>query len=81
MALRSGTRWSRDDIVAALRAEQDRGPAVTAEWELRELAQDVALVTYLIHGSTQDSRHSSIWTSVDGAPRMLFHQGTFVTAG
>ncbi|MEI3867314.1 nuclear transport factor 2 family protein [Microbacterium sp. CCNWLW134] len=76
---RSGTRWSRDDIVAALEVEGERERAVTDEWELLDLGADIALVAYVIRGPVQDSRHSSIWTSKGGEPRMLFHQGTFVT--
>ncbi len=75
---RSGTRLSRDDVVAALRIEDDRETTVTDEWELRLLARDVALVTYAIRGPGRNSRHSSIWTSAGGELRMLFHQGTFV---
>ena len=53
--------------------------ATCYEWAILDLAPDVCLLTYVIRGSGQESRHSSIWTSKDGTLRMLFHQGTLVT--
>lgn len=77
---RSGRRWTRDEIVAALSNEGEHASGVTDEWALVELAPGLALVTYVIHGTDRDSRHSSIWTSNDGRLQILFHQGTFVAA-
>lgn len=71
---RSGRRWSRDEIVAALSSESERAATETDEWHFSELA----LITYLIRGTDGDSRHSSIWSSSGGRLQMLFHQGTFI---
>jgi ribonuclease HI len=51
---RSGRRWSRDEIVAALSAERERVAPETDEWRLSELGPDLALVTYLIRGVDGD---------------------------
>ncbi|WP_448255457.1 DUF4440 domain-containing protein [Microbacterium aurum] len=56
---RSGRRWSRDEIVAALSSESERAATETDEWHFSELA----LITYLIRGTDGDSRHSSMVTS------------------
>jgi hypothetical protein len=76
---RSGRRWSREEIIAALASEDEPTDSDTDEWAILDLAPDVCLLTYVIRGSGQESRHSSIWTSKDGTLRMLFHQGTLVT--
>lgn len=75
---RSGRRWSRDEIVAALSSESERAATETDEWQFSELGPDLALITYLIRGIDGDSRHSSIWSSSGGKLQMLFHQGTFI---
>lgn len=75
---RSGRRWSRDEIVAALSSESERAATDTDEWHYSELGPDLALITYLIRGIDGDSRHSSIWSSSGGQLQMLFHQGTFI---
>ena len=73
---RSGRRWTRDQIVAALADEDDRATPRTDEWELVELGSDLALVTYIIRNAAGDSRHSSIWARDEGQLQMRFHQGT-----
>jgi ribonuclease HI len=77
---RSGERWSREEIIAALASEDERTETDTDEWAILDLAPDVALLTYVIRRSSQQSRHSSVWTTKDGHPRMLFHQGTPIAA-
>jgi ribonuclease HI len=76
---RTGRRWTRDEIVVALANEDDRDAVVTDEWMFSDLAPGLALVTYVIRGAREDSRHSSIWCENDGQLQMRFHQGTFVT--
>jgi hypothetical protein len=59
---------------------------VTADWQVRDLAEGVALVTYrvtrrdLTTGSALTSLRSSIWQHRDGRWQMVFHQGTRVPA-
>lgn len=73
---RSGRRWTRDETVTALADEDDRAPTLTDEWEFVELSSDIILVTYVIRSTNGDSRHSSVWTSMEGRLQMRFHQGT-----
>lgn len=75
---RSGRRWRRDDIIAALVAEPPScGPAVIEERESRPLGPDTVLLTYLLHFDSRVSRRSSVWRC-DPRPRCIFHQGTSV---
>ncbi|HWI31544.1 MAG TPA: nuclear transport factor 2 family protein [Microbacterium sp.] len=76
---RSGRRWTRNEIVAALADETDRGDPTTDEWQFSALAPNLTLVTYLIRGAGGDSRHSSVWETTDGRLQLRFHQGTPVT--
>ena len=79
---RSGTAYSRAEIVAALAAEQ-QCPRVHAQgFSVRELADGVALLNYKsaqMAASGEWGRHtlrSSIWVMNSGAWQLLFHQGT-----
>ena len=77
---RSGTLWSRQQIVAAL-AEEPTGSRVTPqtdEWEFRQPSPGVVLVTYRLTTPSRISRHSSLWDVTGSAPRLRFHQGTVV---
>jgi uridine phosphorylase len=76
---RSGTMWTRDDIVASLAAEPaGRTAPATDEWEFADLAPGILQVTYRITTPTRVSRHSSIWDVDATPPRLRFHQGTVV---
>jgi len=72
----SGRRWTRDEIVAALREEPgtDRSPRIE-ERENRLVGPDTVLLTYLLRFEDRVSRRSSLWRC-DPTPRCLFHQGT-----
>jgi len=72
----SGRRWTRDEIIAALREEPgaDPSPAI-AERDARVLGPTTVLLTYLLRFEDRVSRRSSLWRC-DPAPRCLFHQGT-----
>ncbi|KLD63653.1 DUF4440 domain-containing protein [Dyella japonica] len=77
----SGTVWTRDAVVEALRGESF-SPREVGDFRLTMLADDVALVTYRGHRvatpqrPASDSLRSSIWRLRDGQWQMLFHQGT-----
>ncbi|MFJ4161052.1 GNAT family N-acetyltransferase [Microbacterium testaceum] len=72
----SGRRWTRDEIVAALRDDPgtDLSPAIE-ERDARLLGPTTVLLTYLLRFEDRVSRRSSLWRC-DLAPRCLFHQGT-----
>ncbi|MET3651480.1 DUF4440 domain-containing protein [Dyella japonica] len=79
----SGTVWTRDAVVQALRGESFSQREVT-DFRVTLLAEDVALVTYRGHRvatpqrPASDSLRSSIWRLRDGRWQMLFHQGTLL---
>lgn len=77
----SGTVWTRDAVVQALRGESFSQREVT-DFRVTMLADDVALVTYRGHRvatsqrAASDSLRSSIWCLRAGRWQMQFHQGT-----
>ncbi|WP_374110183.1 DUF4440 domain-containing protein [Okibacterium sp. HSC-33S16] len=75
---RSGRRWTRDEIVAALAAAADGETPAVDEWEFVEISGDLTLATYLLRGEDGTSRHSSLWDTSSGSLVMRFHQGTVV---
>jgi len=77
---RSGTLWTRKQIIAAL-AEESAGSRATPEpdqWEFRQQSPDLVLVTYRLTTPSRVSRHSSLWDIAGDTPRLRFHQGTVV---
>ncbi|WP_082013765.1 GNAT family N-acetyltransferase [Microbacterium hominis] len=77
---RSGTLWTREQIVGALAEESadSRVTPQTDEWEFRQLSPELVLVTYRLTTPSRTSRHSSLWDVSGAAPRLRFHQGTVV---
>jgi len=73
---RSGRLWTKDDIVAALAAEQGRVAPDADEWSFREVGPALILVTYRITTPAGGSRHSSLWDVGGTTPVLRFHQGT-----
>ena len=78
---RSGRRWTREEILGALADEDARDTPLVDGWGFQALTDELTLVTYLIHGSDGDSRHSSLWDTSTGVPVMRFHQGTMISRG
>lgn len=76
---RSGRRWTRDEVIAALPAERDRTPPEVDEWNFVALSSDLVLVTYRASGVSARSRHASVWDISGARPVMRFHQGTVIT--
>jgi hypothetical protein len=77
----SGRVWTRQEILAALRAE----PAVRftiRDFRVRRVARDAALATYRARaepgsgGSPQASLRSSLWVWRVDRWQIVFHQGT-----
>ena len=77
----SGTVWTRDAIIDALRDEAF-SQRTMSNFRVLRMAPDVALVTYGAHREATaqrpaaDSLRSSIWRLCQGRWRMAFHQGT-----
>ena len=71
----SGRVWTRAELLDEMSA-WPAGEGHLAEFQVRELADGVALVTYLFVGPERRTRRSSIWRRRGGGWRMTFHQGT-----
>ncbi|HLX25298.1 MAG TPA: DUF4440 domain-containing protein [Usitatibacter sp.] len=72
----SGAILDRNAVVAAQLAEPPTAWSI-ADFKVRLLADDVALVTYVAAMSGRGSSlRCSIWKRGDGRWRMAFHQGT-----
>ena len=85
----SGCAFGKQEVLKGLAEESDGGARharVTSDWQVRDLAEGVALVTYrvsskdLTAGTSATSLRSSIWKHRDGRWQMVFHQGTRVRA-
>lgn len=77
----SGTVWTRDAVIGALRGEAF-SPREVSDFQVTSLADNVALVTYRAHRvataqrPAAESLRSSVWRFRDGRWQMQFHQGT-----
>ena len=76
----TGRVWTKTDIVAAMEDEEPVARVID-DFEVRHLASNVVLATYLCHhtspsGLAHSSRRSSIWREGPDGWQMVFHQGT-----
>jgi len=80
----SGRRYSRDFILEWL-SEAPPVDAASAQWQssdhaLRRLGPDAYLMTYVLRQGERVTRRATIWQSTADGWRILYHQGTIVTA-
>jgi hypothetical protein len=80
----SGRRYSRVFILDLLEKEPPRD-AVEAGWTcsdfgLRQLGPDIYWLTYTLNQGGRVTRRSTVWQKTSEGWRILFHQGTIVTA-
>jgi hypothetical protein len=80
----SGRRYSRDFILQML-ADSPPVNAATARWRasghgLRRLGPETYLLTYSLRQCERLTRRSTIWERAPQGWRILFHQGTVVSA-
>jgi hypothetical protein len=80
----SGRRYSRQFILDWL---EKHAPvdAASAGWQvcddaLRQLGPDTYLMTYTLHQLDRVTRRTTVWQNAEEGWRILFHQGTVVTA-
>ena len=79
---RSGTAWSKTDVVALLLSAGEHANVIADAFRVRRLATDVALLTYRSAHELPDGtphRHtlrSSIWQRSTAGWQLSFHQGT-----
>jgi hypothetical protein len=85
----SGSVSTKRDALKFLPEESRDGHRyefITGDWQVRDLAEGVALVTYrvtrkdLTAGTSLTSLRSSTWKHRDGRWQMVFHQGTRIPA-
>lgn len=75
----TGRVYNRKVLLDMLEDEQP-SPVVIRDFAVRQLSGDTALVTYRSVGQGgQEARRSSVWVDVDGAWKMVFHQGTRIS--
>jgi hypothetical protein len=80
----SGRRYSREFIVRTL-SENPPVNAASASWQtydhgLRRLGADTYLLTYTLQQGRRLTRRSTIWQDAAEGWRVLYHQGTIVSA-
>lgn len=81
----SGRRYSRDFILRTLK-EWPPVDAASAGWQsfdygLRRLSPDTYLFTYTLHQAERVTRRATLWQTTGEGWRILYHQGTIVSAG
>jgi hypothetical protein len=70
----SGKVWNKSEVISGLKTEAFVTRLIS-DVEVRALADDVVLVTYICRSSTTSLR-SSIWRREEKRWQMTFHQGT-----
>jgi hypothetical protein len=80
----SGRRYSRDFILRTL-SQNAPVNAASAGWQsygygLRRLGPDTYLLTYTLRQEERLTRRATIWQKTFEGWRILYHQGTIVTA-
>jgi len=80
----SGRRYSRAFILSELEKHPPLD-AASAGWQcedhaLRQLGPDVFLITYTLRQLERVTRRATIWERTGEGWRILYHQGTLVTA-
>ncbi|KAA6464611.1 DUF4440 domain-containing protein [Acidobacteria bacterium AB60] len=81
----SGRRYSRAFILRHLQ-EHPPADAEASGWQTRDhsilpLGPDTYLITYTLHQPERITRRATIWQRTGRQWRILYHQGTIVTAG
>ncbi len=81
----SGRRYSRDFILSELITSVPYVDAAAADWQtsefgLRRLGPETYLLTYTLNQAGRRTRRATIWQSSGAGWRILYHQGTIVSA-
>lgn len=72
----SGRVYEKAMLIEML-AKEEQGKVLIRDFAVRELAGEVALVTYRTVGTSgQEARRSSVWVKEDPGWKLVFHQGT-----
>lgn len=80
----SGRRYSRDFILQMRSREElvdaDKAGWIASGFALRRLGPDCYLLTYTLDQAGRLTRRATIWEKTAEGWRILYHQGTIVTA-
>jgi hypothetical protein len=81
----SGRRYGRAFILSTLE-QSPPVEAASAGWQssdygLRRLGPDTYLFTYTLHQAERITRRATLWQTTSEGWRILYHQGTIVSAG
>ena len=77
----SGRRYSRDFVLQVLKnraPDPEESKWLTRDFQCREIAADVFLLTYTLLQGPRVTRRSTLWRRAGGAWKILYHQGTIV---
>lgn len=72
----SGQVFTKKDILPALRRLTEDRPIVIQQFNVQEIAADLAIVHYLSEQKGQLTLRTSIWREANGVWQLYFHQGT-----
>lgn len=73
----SSGRVYQKSMLIEMMAQEEQAKVLIRDFAVRELAPDVALVTYRTVGTSgQEARRSSVWVRSGTSWQMVFHQGT-----
>ncbi len=78
----SGRRYGRDaavDVLVDRLSRESDDDAEASDFSCRALGGELFAVTWTLKEPARLTRRFSLWRRVDGAWRILFHQGTVVT--
>ncbi|WP_237669786.1 DUF4440 domain-containing protein [Rhodococcus sp. BS-15] len=82
----SGRRYSREHVWAVLGQRYASDPTgrhdsdwTTSAFELREIASNTYLLTYLLEQHDRLTRRTTLWQRREGDWKILYHQGTLVS--
>jgi hypothetical protein len=81
----SGRRYSREFILRELTVSIPFADAAAAGWQtedfgLRRLGPDTYLLTYTLDQAGRRTRRATIWQQSEDGWRILYHQGTIISA-
>lgn len=79
----SGNAYPREVVLQAVGerlAEGEPQSIPLEDFRCRELGAGVFLVTYILHQPDRPTRRSTLWRSTPDGWKMLYHQGTPISA-
>ena len=82
----SGRRYDREHVWAVLEKRYASDPTgqldadwTASEFELREIASNTYLLTYILEQGGRSTRRMTLWQRRAGDWKILYHQGTLIS--